>query len=118
MLDRIFAFLDRWRQLQSVEAFTDRDLADLGLSRDQVRAFLSMPADVTDRVGHMARIFNVPDMALRASHADYLHLLETCAECRDRASCSLALSKGDITRPADAAFCPNAPVFAARSAAA
>ena len=115
MLSRLRALLDRWHQLNSLEALSDRDLDDLGMTRAQVQAFITMPADVPDRVARMAAIFGVPDADLKANHADYLELLGTCAHCADRAACALVLQKGDIARPADAGFCPNAPVYADRA---
>ena len=116
MLTRLRALIDRWHQIKTVEALTDRDLDDLGMSRAQIQAFVTMPADVPDRVARMAAIFGIPETDLKANHADYLELLGTCAHCRDRAACSLLLHRGDIAQPKDAAFCPNAPVYAHRAA--
>ncbi|MEZ5756297.1 MAG: DUF1127 domain-containing protein [Paracoccaceae bacterium] len=115
MLTRLRALLDRWHQLKAVEALTDRDLDDLGMTRAQVIAFATMPADVPDRVARMAAIFAIPEADLKANYADYLELLGTCAHCADRAACSLLLHKGDIARPQDATFCPNAPIYAERA---
>ncbi|WP_434613740.1 DUF1127 domain-containing protein [Tabrizicola sp. M-4] len=115
MLTRLRALLDRWHQLKAVEALTDRDLDDLGMTRAQVMAFATMPADVPDRVARMAAIFGIPEADLKANYADYLELLGTCAHCTDRAACSLMLRKGDIARPQDATFCPNAPIYTERA---
>lgn len=115
MLTRLRALIDRWHQLKTVEALTDRDLDDLGMTRAQIQAFVTMPADVPDRVARMAAIFGIPEADLKANYADYLELLGTCGHCPDRAACSLLLHKGDIARPADATFCPNAPIYADRA---
>ena len=37
MLERIRALVDRWRELKEIDALTDRDLDDLGMTRAQVR---------------------------------------------------------------------------------
>jgi len=115
MLDRIRALLDRWHQLKTIESLTDRDLDDLGMTRSQIEAFVTMPADVPGRVARMAAIFGIPEAELKANHADYLELLGTCAHCRDRAACALVLHKGEIAAPKDATFCPNAPIYAGRA---
>lgn len=115
MFDRIRALLDRWHDLQSIDALSDRDLDDLGMSRAQLAEFISIPADVPDRIARMAAVFGIPQAALQANRADYLELLGTCHTCADRAACALALHKGDIKSPADAAFCPNAKIYADRS---
>ena len=60
MLARIRALIDRWQQLKTLDALTDRDLADLGMSRAQVEAFIRMPPDVPDRVARMAAIGTKP----------------------------------------------------------
>lgn len=112
MLSRIRALIDRWQQLKTVEALTDRDLADLGMTRAQVQDFIRMPPDVPDRVARMAAIFGIPEADLKANHAEYLELLGTCAHCRDRAACALTLARGAEARPSEVAFCPNAAIYA------
>jgi len=114
MLTRIRALIDRWHQLKSLENLTDRDLADLGMSRGQVEAFILMPRDVPDRVARMAALFGIPEAELKANHADYLELLGTCGQCTDRTACARLLQKADA-RPEEAAFCPNTPLYAERS---
>ncbi|MBU9699586.1 DUF1127 domain-containing protein [Rhodobacteraceae bacterium HSP-20] len=114
MLTRLRAFLDRWHQLKAIETLTDRDLDDLGMTRAQLEAFATMRPDVPDRVARMAAIFGIPESDLKANYADYLELLGTCSHCADRAACSLLLHSGDLARPRDATFCPNAPVYAER----
>jgi hypothetical protein len=113
MFDRIKALLHRWHEIHEVEALTDRDLADLGMSRDQVRAFAAMPADITERVTAMGRIFGVPEVELKRDHSQWVELLSVCGHCADRGACGLVLDKGDLSRPADTGFCPNAASFAA-----
>jgi len=115
MLTRLRALLDRWNQLKTVEALSDRDLQDLGMTRAQVEAFVTMPRDVPDRVARMAAIFGIPEADLKANHDEYLELLGTCAHCADRAACSLLLHKGDLAQPKDATFCPNGSIYAHRA---
>ena len=118
MLSRIRALIDRYQQLKTVEALSDRDLADLGMTRRQVEDFIRMPPDVPDRVARMAAIFGLSEAEVKANHAEYLELLGTCAQCRDRAACALVLAKWEIARPAEATFCPNAGTYSSHHHAA
>lgn len=118
MLNQIRRFLDRLDQLKQVDALSDHDLADLGMTRAQVTAFATMPADVPDRVTAMAAIFGIPADALKANRADYLELLGTCADCRHRAKCGRLLQDAPLAAPAEAAFCPNAPLYTAQASSA
>ncbi|WGV16128.1 DUF1127 domain-containing protein [Fuscovulum ytuae] len=111
MLARIRALIDRWQQLKTVDALTDRDLADLGMTRRQVEDFIRMPPDVPDRVARMAAIFGLSEAEVKANHAEYLEILGTCAHCRERGTCSLILARWEIARPAEATFCPNAGTY-------
>lgn len=113
MLERIKAFVGRWRTLQEVGVLTDRDLDDLGMTRGQVEAFARMPHDAPDRMAAMAANFGISEAELKQNHAAYLDLLGTCGTCQDRATCAVVLSKKDLVRPSDCAFCPNAHDFAA-----
>lgn len=114
MFDRVKALIARWQELKEIDALTDRDLDDLGMSREQVRAFARMPHDVPDRVLAMARIFGLSEAEVKADHARWLELLETCGHCGDRGACTLVLERGELTRPQECGFCLNAGSFAAQ----
>lgn len=118
MFDRIKALIARWQELKEIEALTDRDLADLGMSRAQVEAFARMPHDVPDRVTAMAAIFGLSETDIRADHGRWLELLETCGQCGDRGACALVLERGELSRPHDCSFCLNAGTFNAQCKAA
>jgi hypothetical protein len=113
MLERIRDFMLRWRELQEIEALTDRDLDDLGMTRDQVETFARMPRDTASRMAAMAALFGIPAADLKRDHALYQEMLCTCGTCSDRAACALVLERGELARPSDCAFCPNAASFAA-----
>lgn len=117
MFQRIKALVDHWHQMKEVASLTDRDLDDLGMTRDQVEAFVRMPNDVPDRVAAMAKIFGLTEAQIRADHDSYVELLHTCGNCRDRGACALVLERGDLSRPADAGFCLNKRAFADQAAA-
>jgi hypothetical protein len=112
MLDRIRALIHRLQDVAEINALTDREISDLGMSRDQVLDFLRMPQDITERVTAMAAIFGVPEAALRRDHAQWVELLATCGHCADRGACARVLAKGSAAVGADAPFCGNGPAFA------
>ena len=111
MFDRIKTLVDRWRDLNEVASLTDRDLADLGMTRAQVEAFVQMPQDVPDRVAAMAQIFGLTEDQIKADHHAYTDLLYTCGHCKDRAACRQVLNRGALARPEDANFCGNKTAF-------
>lgn len=112
MFDRIRNLIQRLHDATEVNALSDRDLADLGLSRTQLLDFLSMPKDISQRVAAMGAIFGVPEVELKRDHARWNDLLATCGHCADRGACSKVLAKGSAAHPAEAAFCGNRSVFA------
>jgi hypothetical protein len=116
MFERIKALMERWHDIKEINALSDRDLDDLGMSRDQVQAFARMPRDVSERVAHMAAVFGLTDAELHMNHDAYLGLLSTCGSCRDRAQCAHVLARGPLATPAEADFCLNAESFAAQAA--
>lgn len=116
MFERIKTLMQRWHDIKEINALSDRDLADLGMSRGQVEAFARMPRDISDRVAHMAAVFGLSNAELHMNHEAYLGLLSTCGTCRDRAQCSHVLARGALATPAEAGFCLNAESFAAQAA--
>lgn len=116
MFERIKMLLHRWHDLAEVSALSDRELDDLGMTRDQVERFVRMPADVPSRVAAMGEIFGLSATDLQRDHFAWVELLETCSTCRDRGACALVLERGELSRPQDCGFCLNAPVFEATAA--
>ena len=112
MFDRIRSLIHRLHDVTEADALTDRDLTDLGISRDQLLAFLRMPRDITERVTAMAAIFGVPQADLKRNYPQWIDTLSTCGHCSDRAACHKFLDKGSAARPEEATFCGNRAVFA------
>lgn len=117
MFDRIKSFLDHWHEVREAENLSDRDLADIGLSRDQLRHFLEMPEDVEDRVTRMAAVFGLTPDEIRANHAGWVELLEVCGGCTERRACGRVLDQGDAARAEDCNFCRNRASFLAMASA-
>ncbi|HEY6918642.1 MAG TPA: DUF1127 domain-containing protein [Tabrizicola sp.] len=112
MFERIRALMDRLHEVQEVNALSDRDLDDLGMSREQVLGFVRMPRDISDRVTAMGRIFGVAESELKRDHAQWVDLLTVCGRCADRAACGHVLAKGAAAQPSEAQFCGNRRSFA------
>jgi hypothetical protein len=112
MFDRIRALIHRLHEVNEVHALTERDLDDLGMSRQQVLDFLRMPRDITERVTAMGAIFGIPEAALKRDHAQWLDLLSTCGHCNDRGICARVLALGSEADPAGIDFCGNRRTFA------
>lgn len=111
MFERLRTALQRWHDLKEVSALSDRDLDDIGISRDQLEQWVRMPADVPDRVVAMAAIFGLTEEELRRDEALWRDLVCTCGQCHDRGACALVLERGDLSRPRDCGFCLNAATF-------
>jgi uncharacterized protein YjiS (DUF1127 family) len=115
MFERIKALMERWHDVKEINELSERDLDDLGMSREQVQAFARMPRDITERVKHMAAIFGLSDAELQVNHDAYLEILSTCGNCRDRTKCAHLLAQGADASPLEAEFCLNFDTFNARA---
>ena len=116
MFERIKALMDRWGELKEVDRLFVYELEDLGMTREQLRAFIQMPHDVGERVRHMGEIFGLSAEDLQANHDQWLEILTTCGHCKQRNECAHKLAKRG-TQPDEVGFCLNAQTFAAEAAA-
>jgi hypothetical protein len=117
MLDHLSHILHRWTALSVTGGPTDRDLADLGLTRDQADRLAHLPRAVPERMAAMAAIFGLSQAELEASRDDWLAFAETCADCRHKGACRSTLAKGPAALRTETDFCPNAAQYASLSAA-
>ena len=111
MRNHIRRLLQRYRDLAAIAELSERDLADLGVSREQAMHLAALPKDVESRVTAMARIFGVPQEELQRDRAEWLELLEICDTCKELPACRRLLMLGDFASPEDAGFCPNRASF-------
>lgn len=112
MLDRFRRFLARAADLRAVADLSDRELADLGVSRDQALNFVTLPDDVPGRIAAMGRIFGLTEADLTRDRGEWEQLLMTCNSCRELGACRRLLADADLATPTQAAFCPNSGRFA------
>ena len=104
-------FISRYRDLEAVAALSERELADMGLSREQAMHLASLPRDVPERVAAMARIFGVTEAELQRDRNEWLELLEVCDGCHELPACRRLMMLGDFATPGETGFCPNRDVF-------
>lgn len=116
MLDRLSHILRRWTALSVTGGPTDRDLAELGLTRDQADRLARLPRTVPERMTAMAAIFGLTPEDLERNRAGWIEIAETCAECRHKGECRDMLAKGEAATRDDTGFCPNAAHYAGLSA--
>ena len=112
MFETIRRLWSRATDEDAIMALSDRELADLGLSRDQALNLVRLPDDVPGRVAAMGAIFGLSEADLTRDRAQWAELLQTCAACRETGACRRFLDLGAAADPAEAAFCPNAAAFA------
>jgi hypothetical protein len=112
MFERIRRLWARAADLDAVAALSDRDLADLGLSRDQALNLVRLPDDVPGRVAAMGAIFGLTEAELARDRGLWEDLLVTCNGCSHTVACRHLLELGEMAQPAHAGFCPNAGRFA------
>ncbi|MFN3953692.1 MAG: DUF1127 domain-containing protein [Pararhodobacter sp.] len=114
MFNRIRRFFELARDADAVASLSERELADLGVSRDQALNLVSLTHDVPGRVAAMGRIFGLSEMELTRDRVVWRELLETCHHCRALPACRRLLGRhpgGEDARREAAGFCPNRPGF-------
>lgn len=111
MFTRLRSYMKRQQDMAEINALTERDLNDLALTREQLRTFVSMPVDVSERVQAMAAIFGLSGPQVKRDRGLWLDLQACCGTCNERKNCTEVLERGELSRPRDAGFCPNAADF-------
>lgn len=111
MFERLRMMFDLWRDQREIDALSDREVEDLGLTREQLHAFARVPMDVPERLVAMAAIFGLTEADVKRTHSEYLELLEVCARCGARQQCAETLDSFATARPAACGFCPNAATY-------
>jgi hypothetical protein len=93
-------------RLATMEA---RDIADFGLTPNELAGIVDLPADVADRMDRMAAVFNVSPDAPGRDRGREIDMIRTCGTCSRRKRCAKELfgsTRPDAGRCAE--FCPNA----------
>lgn len=114
MMERFLRMFRLSRDMHEIEAMTDTELADLGVSRTEALSLAALPDDVPVRVGAMARIYGLEVDDLLADRRVWHELLHGCNHCTDLATCHRFMARAEPEAPVDPAalaFCPNRATF-------
>jgi hypothetical protein len=113
-LKRVFRALGKWANAAGPEDLSDRELADLGLSRTDMRILMSGSPGAELRVQAMAQQLGIGPDELAARPNLAYELTATCGQCVISGPCMRAAKDG---RRLPIGNCPNAGNFAAFAAA-
>ena len=116
MLDWLRRLARQRRETREIAALEPRVFADMGVSRDQALNLVQMPEAVTDRVQAMGHVYGLEAAALEGDRAEWVQMVETCAQCRNIPQCHRFLRQDGHPAPNGAGFCPNREVFAGLAA--
>ena len=93
---------------------TDRELADMGLSRTDYTRLITSKDGTRQRMETLAARFGVTPQMIDADRGLALELAETCGHCQSSRACQNAI---DLGVSFDTARCPNAGIYADMSPA-
>jgi len=110
MLERLREMRERRRAGAEIDALSQRDLDETGLSRGALHAVAGAPAAVVVRQGRMAERFGLTEVDFRFNRQDFAAILAQCASCRSAAACARFLDDPQATA-AEARFCPNRDLY-------
>lgn len=111
MLDRLRTLLHTLRSLDEIDGLSDRDLADISLSRAEVADLARMSAAIPARMARMAAVFGVSEADLTADRATAVEATQRCAHCGAARTCAHQFAEGTVTVEAAAGYCPNAALY-------
>lgn len=108
---------DRRRQAAEIQTMDRRELADIGLGREELLGFLRFPRDLNDRMRRMAAVFGADFARVERVRGLYTEAAHACGTCVQRDACARELWAEAGTSPERCSFCPNAATYARLAAA-
>ncbi|WP_343080941.1 DUF6455 family protein [Ostreiculturibacter nitratireducens] len=108
-------FKQHLRALHEVDALSQRDLDEIGMSKGDLRAVLTTGPEVLARMEKMAALHGLSHRALTENRSDYVGFVAECRHCGAVRTCEKALANASVTA-AETAFCPNAAAYDAMAA--
>jgi len=112
VIERLRTIARRHRDLRELSGLSDRELIDLGVTRDQAMTLATLPDDVPGRVAAMGQVFGVGEAELHHNRDAWNAMLETCAHCGALPACRRLMTEDHKSATAAVEFCPNAGAFA------
>lgn len=103
----------RGADIAAVAALDERDFQDMGVSRDQALTLAAMPAAIPERALAMGNVFGLTPDAVMHDRAEWLQIVETCAQCPNTTQCRGFLRQAGHPSPSGVGFCPNRAQFEA-----
>ena len=94
------------RNRQEVAALDERELNDIGVTREALEYLIEVDPAVYGRMNRMAVLHGLTPRDLQVDRADFTHLAHTCDHCSAKRRCDQTLGKEE-TSVADTGFCPN-----------
>jgi len=116
MFDWLRRLARQSHDIREIAALDARAFADMGVSRDQALNLANMPEAVIERVQAMGHVFGHEAAELADNRAEWVQMVETCAQCRNIPQCQRFLRQDGHPGPNGAGFCPNRTVFAEHAA--
>lgn len=98
------------RDRAEIRSLTERDLDDLGLSKDELIVLVQTPEPVAVRQRKMAARFGLTDGDLSDSRHDLVAAVQRCRNCGATQECATYLANPDLAAD-QATFCPNADTY-------
>lgn len=112
VIERLRGIARCHRDLRELDRLSERELTDLGVTRDQAKALAALPDDIPGRVEAMGRVFWLDEVALHRDRNAWTEMLETCARCGAVPACQRLMTENHQSASAAREFCPNAAGFA------
>ncbi|PWE28163.1 hypothetical protein C4N9_12495 [Pararhodobacter marinus] len=114
MMERFLRMFRLSRDLHEINALSDAELADMGVTRTEALQLVALPDEVPARVAEMARLFGLSMAELMADRRVWHEVLGRCNGCTDPGTCHRFMAREEPGASVDTAtltFCPNRATF-------
>lgn len=108
---RIAVWQQRRAMVRELRAMGDRELAELGLTRNQIALFAEQYPGASSRLGRMVARLGLRRQEAALSHLVRNDLYRTCVMCTVQRKCDHWLDATDVDTAHAPNFCPNARTF-------
>ena len=107
LVNCVKGWIDRVQAENTLAQMSQRDVADLGLSRADLRDVLDLPSDTAGRMERVAVAYDVSGWQAKAGRVQALEMIRVCGHCDQRDKCRRALQDAAPKTMATFDFCPN-----------